>query len=230
LKTLKDVLEVGTALVKEFDADGGADLLVKWMAHDLAGKLNAHKRARGKQRNLLATDCRDTILRLWKHRAAFPRGHRPFEEFDAVFRALESLDPERPVYRYFQIGGGLLGTEMQPLSDAQKWLKVARSIDQGARALVSFCVANATGIASKSEKRWLKAVQVLGEEDEQIKMVFVVAKAGEVVEKEAVDLDEIERKRLAAMRDHVTAMIENSAPLLKFIDDRVNVLSTEKKR
>lgn len=98
--------------------------------------------------------CLETILELWKHRAFFPHGRRPFEDFEPVFRALASLDPENPSPHFYSYPSGR-STELNEFSEVsdevQKWLDIAQGIDRAARIWLEF-VFHQAALNARDEK------------------------------------------------------------------------------
>jgi hypothetical protein len=195
-------LALGEKLVKEFGGSDNADTLSQWMAHDLAAKLKEWKAAKGPKKVELEGECRTTILQIWKHRASFPYDRRPFKSFDAVFRALESLDPTREGGRFFDFNFVTQSKRDDPSKKVKEWLDAAIVLDRGARTLVALCIEIATRAAGKEEHEWLKAARAVREEEDgqDLRAIFVLAEnaAGADAKPNA---NEIERTRLERLRD-----------------------------
>src|SRR6185437_2939679 len=131
-KTTEALLALGGALVEQFKLKADEDTLGQWMAHYIAEKLLAHKQAVGDAKAALEAELVDLLLKFWKHRAYFPRGSRPFEEYEPVLRALASLDPDRSDGRYFNY------SFFEENKDVAKgvpggWIDIAKAFDRGAR-------------------------------------------------------------------------------------------------
>jgi hypothetical protein len=169
------VLALGQKLVSEFGGASQADTLSQWMAHHLAEKLTALKAATGPRKQQLEQGCRDSVLQIWKHRASFPYDHRPFKNFDAVFRALESLDPAKERNRYVRFN---IPDQTPPESQpdlVQAWLDAAISIDRGARAVIRAYLDSAVAEATKGKDGWIKAVRALVHNDEaDVQIIFKI--------------------------------------------------------
>jgi hypothetical protein len=161
-KTTKELLALGGALTEQFGLRKDEDTLGQWIAHHLAEKLRAHKVARGGAKAALETEIVDTALKFWKHRAYFPRSTRPFENYESVLRALESLDPDQTSGRYFRYDtADKAAKDEDPAS--QQWIDIAKQIDRGARAIINFCIRNAAAAAGKPGDAWLAAAKALPE-------------------------------------------------------------------
>ncbi len=100
--------------------------------------------------------CLETILQLWKYRSQLPNGTRPFENFEGVFCALNSLDPESISPRYYSQPQG-----NEPIfsGDAKDWVDIGKSLDEVAKILISFSFSQATlSTLDKESLKWLKLI------------------------------------------------------------------------
>ena len=88
----ESVLKLGQKIVDELGLDQTVDTLGRWMAHYIAEKIGDVEAATGEDRAQKMAECSDAILKLWVHRSKLLSGKRPFEEFESIFRALQSLD------------------------------------------------------------------------------------------------------------------------------------------
>src|SRR5206468_12121550 len=84
------ILKLGKKIVDELGLDQTVDTLGRWMAHYIAEKIGDVEAATGEDRAQKMSECRDAILQLWAHRSELPNGKRPFEDFEPIFRALQS--------------------------------------------------------------------------------------------------------------------------------------------
>ena len=157
------VLALGKKLVDELGLDQSVDTLGRWMAHYIAEKIEAAEAATGEVRNRKMTECSDTILKLWAHRSELPNGKRPFEEFEPIFRVLQSLDPDDTTPRYFRQVG--LAVDQDEEDDSTKqWLRLASGIDDTARALIRYCLAIAAQEAVEKSREWVALAEAISEE------------------------------------------------------------------
>jgi len=99
----KGILEIGKALIKELALEPGDDTLCRWMAHYIAELIEGAEAATEADRPEKLAKCSEIILALWQHRSELPNGKRPFEEFEPIFRAIESLDPDDDTPRYYRL-------------------------------------------------------------------------------------------------------------------------------
>jgi len=196
------------------------------MAHHLAEKLKNVRAARGAERAPLEADLFETILKFWKHRAHFPRGQAPFEKFDAVFRALESLDPDQERGRFYRFDFPQ-PTKTQPESQTQKWISTAKNLDELARSLVTFCIANAAHTAGDLDETWLNAAKVLPAQDEvEIKVVFVTKDTVEKFASPTLDVNKIQRDQLVKLQSHLKQFTDSAAFISRTIDERLRLVAS----
>lgn len=211
-------MALGGRIVEQFKLQVDEDTLGQWIAHHLAEKLLAHKRASGPAKAVLEAELVDTILKFWKHRAYFPRGTQPFEGYDAVLRALESFDPNPSKGRYFQYRhADGLNKEAKPPSKA--WIDAAKTFDRGARAIVGLCFEQAARASEQPDEVWLSAAKVLAEDADRDLMVVKIIKAG--AKEDNIDPSEFERKRLERRRDDLRRLISGGVPILRLIESRL---------
>ena len=71
------------------------------MAHYIANLVTKTEKSAGDEKSVTERECFAAILALWKQRSELPDGSRPFEVLEPVMRAIESLDPENDIPRYF---------------------------------------------------------------------------------------------------------------------------------
>jgi len=138
----KRIINLGRALVRELSLDPGVDTLARWMAHYVAEQIVTVEDATGDDRIEAQQHCFTTILELWQHRSSLPNGRRPFESFEPVLRALERLDPENPAPYYSFAKPSLPSSELddsgEDSGEVERWLDVAREIDQAARVWLEY--------------------------------------------------------------------------------------------
>ena len=88
------MLALGRHLVRELGLEDSNDTLGRWMAHHVAELLRrAQRAAPAEERRAAERDASDVILRIWKHRAALPRGAYPLASYKDLLIVLNSLRP-----------------------------------------------------------------------------------------------------------------------------------------
>lgn len=106
----------------------------------------------------------NVILKLWERRATLPNGTRPFESFEPIFKALESLSPESQMPRYYH---RVESDKLDELVESEKWVEIANRLDETARTLITFMIEQAvTSSYSEETKEWLKTINGTVESDE----------------------------------------------------------------
>lgn len=153
LETQEKVINLGKMLLHNFEQND-PDQITSWIINYLAEQITLAKSTNCEVTKKL---CFDTILQLWESHAAFPDGARPFESFEPIFKALESLSPENANRRYFINQN--LGRKKDELDSSEVWLETAKGLDATARILITFmfeqAIANAT---TEDTKDWLKTL------------------------------------------------------------------------
>lgn len=94
-ETRKKTTELGEALVAELSQGSRSTPLSRWVAHYIADQMTTAKTAKGKNRAEAERQCFSAILQLWENRSALPSGLHPFAGYDAIFRALDAISPDR---------------------------------------------------------------------------------------------------------------------------------------
>lgn len=162
--------------------------------------------ATGDQKSEAERRCFDTILKLWQHRSSFPKGHRPFENFEQIYRALSRLDPECRQSYYFEDFIHQKETDKTPdakTNNIQSWINIAVAVDRAARVLIEFAFRQAAHHAADDKtKSWIKNAAKLSSNDDDLSVVIrlLPAKEGNQ-EKDA--LERIRQEQLVSLRSKV---------------------------
>lgn len=161
---------MGKALVKEFDVESGVDTLTRWMANYIAELITNLESSEGDEKVESQNRCFEAILTLWHHRSFYQDGHRPFENFEPIFRALESLNPEDGRYFYLrEIGNTPKSPDHKP-GNVHEWINVLLRTDELARILISYSLQKAT-VHAVDEKtiEWLnKSIPLIRNDDLEV--------------------------------------------------------------
>jgi len=153
LEIQEKVINLGKKLLRNFEQND-PDQVTSWMINYLAEQITLAERTNCELTKKL---CFDTILQLWESHAAFPDGTRPFESFEPIFKALESLSPESANRRYFT--NQSYAGKNDELDHAAIWLETAKDLDAAARILITFIFEQAIARATTEEtKSWLKTL------------------------------------------------------------------------
>jgi hypothetical protein len=149
------IFALGRQLVEELGLEDSVDTLARWMAHYIAELITKVERVSGDDKIAAQRECFAAILTLWKHRSELPNGTRPFEDLEPIMRAIESLDPESVMPRYYRGAHPPMG-EAAETPDQEKWLRLIEGLDYSARALIGYCLAEAAETALDKSKAWVK--------------------------------------------------------------------------
>ena len=185
---------MGRKLVEELGLEPSVDTLGRWMAHYVAELIAKAESATGEEKGVAERQSFDAILALWKHRAALPNGRRPFEDLEAVVRAVESLDPENDTPRYFRMIH-TAKAEGEEVSEAESWLGTASGLDYSARIMIGYCLASAAHNALDKSKEWVKLAEAAGAEDGASEIVIRFISTTTDLGNEP-DLDGVARRQL----------------------------------
>jgi len=148
LKTQEKIISLGKLLIAELEQESGADFLCRWTAHYLAEQIAFAENAKGRKKIIARKKCFETILTLWKNRASLPNGHRPFEEFEPVIRALRSLDPDNPKPYYHRLKLADKEADPKEVKLASQLIDLIFAADSAARVLIDTVLNELTEIAT----------------------------------------------------------------------------------
>src|SRR5438552_13165247 len=89
-RTLPDVLELGTHIVKELELKDRGDTLNRWLAHHVAELIYdaEHATADPKARREAQKRATETILKIWDHRANLPGHANPLARYREILEVL----------------------------------------------------------------------------------------------------------------------------------------------
>jgi serine/threonine protein kinase len=225
----KKVISLGNALVEELGLEPGVDTLSRWLAHYVAEQLACLENAMGDEKIQVQRRCFETILTLWQHRSSFRNSHRPFENFEAIFKTLDALNPENPhsYYRYWNQDNETDRAATD--EDAKHWLDMAINIDHAARDWINFALNQAVERALDEKTRgWLdKAISVMPDDDLAV-VIRLVSKSSEINEEDDTGKIKIDRiKNLEAKLEKLDAFFALSELIRKEIITEIQQLNTE---
>ena len=156
------MISLGEKIVAELGQDQSVDTLSRWMAHYVAEKIEDASTAKGEDHDQRMSECSDVILKLWRHRNQLPKGMRPFEDIEPIFRVLKSLDIEDTTPRYFRESN--LAADLDSMDESvARWLRNALEIDRTARMLIRYCLAIAARDPANECKDWLSLAEAVEE-------------------------------------------------------------------
>lgn len=162
LGTQEGLLNLGKQLADNFNGVEG-DQLNEWMSCYIAEKITTIESARGKARLSAQKECFEAILTLWSHQSHFPRGTRPFESFESVFRALAHIDPDKNSHSFFRNEND----QQQVPKEIESYIHFITDLDAATRVLISFFVKEAVAASvDESTIQWLDAIKCVDKSDE----------------------------------------------------------------
>lgn len=185
---------MGRKLVEELSIETSMDTLGLWMAHYLAELIADANKASPEERSAAQKRCFDAILELWSHRAELPDGKRPFESLEPITRAVESLDPDNDMPRYFNKFRGNFVDEDED-SQTQTLLEFVNAMDSATRILISYALTEAARSAVDKSKEWVTLVKSAGLELEGSVEIVIRVFSG-VEEADEADPNKHERELL----------------------------------
>lgn len=169
----EQAINLGKALVDELGLDQSTNTLGRWMVLYIAERITAAENATGQEKSRVEKECFEAVLKLWQHRAFLPNGHRPFKNFEPIFRALERLDPDSErTYFFDDPYEKAPGRKTDEVSQGiRQWIDVAFGIDRVARIWIDYVLKQAANCAAdKKIKAWLQLSA--SRKDEDISIIF----------------------------------------------------------
>ncbi|MRR06436.1 MAG: hypothetical protein EG828_05745 [Deltaproteobacteria bacterium] len=199
-------MEIGRALIKELALEPGDDTLCRWMAHYIAELIEGAETATEADRPDKLAKCSEIILALWQHRYELPNGKRPFEEFEPIFRAIESLAPDDDTPRYFRSVRNA-SDKADINAESKKWLELAEGLDYSAKILIRYCLEQASQYALDKSQEWVKLAEHAGLEDGiEFPVIRLITAENELVNES--ETDERARKLLEDRINRLNAFKE----------------------
>jgi hypothetical protein len=219
-KRCTDVLPLGKKIVDELGIDDGVDTLARWMAHYTAEKILLAETATDSDREVKQAACCEQILKLWGHRNTMPLHRRPFDSFAPLFKVLNSLDSDSTSQRYF-----LDFASDDESEETNDWLNYARQIDEAARTIIRYCVANAAEKALNQESDWVAAArQAVAITDDDLRLINMLAEiSGSQNVQTAAEAKTAQLNDLIVKAGQLTSLLEKfAADWRKEIQTNVN--------
>jgi hypothetical protein len=202
LPRFEQILALGRKLVDELDMGTSVDTLGRWMAHYVAELMDAAENAPSQEHVVAQKRCSDAILELWSYRAELPDGKRPFENLEPIIRAVESLDPDDEIPRYFRIvRGGIVEEDEE--SQTKTLLEFVSNLDSIARTLIGYTLVEAARSAADKSKEWVALAEDAGAELGGAHSVMLRFISGETDREKKPDPNELEREML---QDHINRL------------------------
>ncbi len=185
--------------------------------------------AKGEEKNQVQLRCFETILTLLQHRSSFRNNHRPFENFEAIFKTLDALNPENPHTYYRYLNQDSETDKAATDKDAKHWLDMATNIDHAARDWINFALNQAVErVLDEKTRGWLeKAISVMPDDDLAV-IVRLVPEESEVNDQDDIGKIKIDRiKKLEAKLEKLDAFIKLSELIREELIAEIQQMNTE---
>lgn len=206
----KRTINLGKLLVEELKLNPGVDTLSRWMAHYIAEQITIAENATGDKKRIAERRCFETILKLWQHRSALPRGHQPFESFEPIFSALTRLDPDNPQPYYFPRYNATPSENNEVSKESNEVLQLmdlANAIDRSARILIEFIFHQASIIATDEKTiNWLTNAISIPPNDE-VSIVVRLVNTYEKSESETKNSDNEQSEKIQSRIQQLDTLI-----------------------
>lgn len=163
-----EVLNLGKLLVKELGLEPGVDTLSRWMAHYIAQQMTEIETSSGADKQAAEEKCFESILKLWKHRAYYQIGDKPFENFEPIFQTLDRLNPDHEEPFYFHSEYAVRDKSGNTDDVVKQYLLMATQIDKVVRVWLKFIFQHAAEQAI-DEKNIEEKTKLLKHRIEQLK-------------------------------------------------------------
>lgn len=221
----REVLNLGKLLVEELGLESSADTLSRWMAHYIAQQINEIENATGADKELAEAKCFETILKLWKHRAYYKTGNKPFENFEQIFQTLERLNPDNEEPFYFQTSYSTKGNENDNETDhVKKYLLMASAIDVTVRIWLKFIFQQAVKQAlNEKTKEWIKVAAPLSNKNEASLIVRILSNQ-DINKNDMVDYKEKEAELLKQRIEQLKSFGEFNEELILMYEEELKVV------
>ena len=170
------VLELGKKLVAQLDASD--DLLVSWMAHYIAQRIEAAERAPAEGKAAAQDACAKAILELWQHRSSLPDHLRPLGELESIQRTLALLDLDHTDHRYYPTVLREAATANAD-ENAKQLLELAIGLDYSARLLIQLALRSAAHRAASQAEAWVELARTAGAEEGAERAIVKFVRGGD---------------------------------------------------
>ena len=223
--TQLQVINLGRQLVKELGLESGTDTLSKWMAHYIAEQIVISDTANGEDKSRAENRCFETILQLWAYHDSYPGESNPFDKFNSIFKALESLSPDNQ-YPYNR---SLYWTQEEAPEEVDiqqenvgRWVNTALSVDSGAKVLIEFALQQAMlQAADVKTAEWLKYAAELPNSD-----AVIILRGFLDFDKDEAKSKTVEIKELNERLEKLRKLESYSIQLREAIEDKIEELSS----
>lgn len=215
-------MTLGKQLVTEQGFDDSVDTLGRWMAHHIAELIHEAESATDIERLTKQKAAREAILALWTHRHAFAPGRNPFEKMKPIFEALESLAPDAIRSRYFSPSRAPNDSDNESVA-VKTCVEMAKVVDQAAREIVNFYLAEAAQGALDTSKQWVQLASDAGvDEGEDITLIRIIAQRSDLMNASSSNVNR--RRILNDRKQKLEALLIGGSKLLDNINAQISEL------
>lgn len=213
------MLNLGKQLVKELGLESSVDTLSRWMAHYIAQQMSEIETTAGADKHAAEEKCFDTILKLWKHKAYYKTGNKPFENFIPIFQTLDRLNPDNEEPFYFQ-SEYFTRNESDNTDDVVKqYLMMATKIDESVRVWLKFIFQQAVKQAvDEKTMEWINVAAPLAANDETSLIIRILSES---------DFEEKDKEEKAKLIEH---RIEQLKSFREFNEELIAMYEEELKQ
>ena len=216
------VLALGRKLVDELGLEPSVDTLGRWMAHYIAELILELETVEDQTKQSAEKRCFEAILALWSHRAELPTGKRPFRELEPIVRAVESLDPESDIPRYFRSVHASRGKE-EPETDVDRWLGLVKGLDYSAKLLIRHFLTAAAQAAVDKSKEWVRLAEEAGAADGVSEIVIRLVSKSSDLDKQP-DLNAATRRSLQDRLIRLESFVGAAQGLVRELSEQIQAL------
>lgn len=171
------------------------------------------EKAEGTEKVSLEQECFDTILKLWTHRATFPK-QKPLESFEPIFDLLDYIQGSKKAYNWY-IKKQKLKTE------DNDWLKLALQIDGAARALIRWCLAIAS-LKAKNKDKWIDlGIPKVFSDTNDFKLAQLLSHDAKTLISDDKELTEYRTKELQDISNKLETFLKISRKMKKDINQQL---------
>lgn len=215
-----EMLKLGKLLVKGLGLEPGVDTLSRWMAHYIAQQITEIETYSGADKQAVEEKCFESILKLWKHRAYYQTGNKPFENFETIFQTLDRLSPDHEEPFYFQSEYAVRDKSDNTDDVVKQYLIMATQIDEVVRVWLRFIFLHAAEQAiNEKTKEWISAASTLVDNDEASLIVRILSEH---------DIDGINREEKTELLKHRIEQLkgfrEFNEALIAMYEEELNTL------
>ncbi len=146
------VIDLGKRLVAQLKL--GDDETAQWMAHALAERIHDAENAPSEGAAAAQSSCAELVFQLWERRFSLPSQLCPLKKLEPLLRTLDSLDASNgPRFRFMQEPPADVKVE----EGVEQALNLAVKLDDAARILVQYFLAQAAEEASEETQPWIQS-------------------------------------------------------------------------